>query len=437
MTSDFRTLAPGYSFGGWIERSISDEFGQNLEYDAPSYGEGDSSRYWMHLALIESMTAIGLPPPNPVVGCVFVKDGKIVSKGATRSYGGYHAEQSAIYNAKDHSQLKNATAYVTLEPCSHHGNQPPCSEALIKLGIRRCIIAAGDPHPLVNGRGIAQLRQAGIEVEIGHLKNECIAWNFPFFANQHLGRPIVFAKWAQTLNGFLADDQDKSKWISGSAARSYTHWLRQKYDVIMVGALTAIADQPELTVRNCAPPINRQPLKIVFDPSGRLLKLDDFLQKKLKNSTFKEGGKIIYAVKHSIFDASIQNWLTNLRQENILILRLNDEDPLADIFEQLGQAEVTSFWDVGVQSIFVEGGPMLLTSMMQRDMIDCFHTFINPSFLGGTKNRIANFSDKNNKSSLFSCQNMPRYRLMTTLRLNNDILVEYLPQDRFHKVFGS
>jgi diaminohydroxyphosphoribosylaminopyrimidine deaminase/5-amino-6-(5-phosphoribosylamino)uracil reductase len=194
----------------------------------------------MRLALMESMEGVGRASPNPAVGAVLVRDGRLLSKGATLAYGDRHAERVALDAVSDRQLLRGASCYVTLEPCAGTGKQPPCTDALLAAGIRRIVVGALDPHPKAAGQGLKALAQAGITVETNVLGGECRAFLFPFLAYQQLQRPVVIGKWAQTLDGHLADDHGHSQWISGKKARAYTHWLRQKYDAILVGVGTAM-----------------------------------------------------------------------------------------------------------------------------------------------------------------------------------------------------
>ena len=436
-------LKYGYGFGGILEQTVPvdlrDTFSSHISFQ-------NEDERWMHEALLTAMHQIGLPPPNPTVGCVIVKDGKKITTGATERFGGLHAERSAIKNMVDRTLLKGATAYVTLEPCCHHGKQPPCTDALIEAGIGRCVIAAGDLHHLVAGGGIAALTAAGCQITVGPLRNEAIAFNYPFFAAQVLKRPVFIGKWAQTIDGLLADDDSSARWISSVASRAYTHWLRQKFDAIMVGAGTLLADVPSLNVRSCADPINRHPLKIIFDPSGRLvLSTSADLRQKIRVNSLCPPVKAIYAISDKAYRQALDQSLWKAMQWNdsthIMPLILRDEDPVGDLVEQLGSAAVTNFHTLPLQSIFIEGGGALLNLFMSRDLIDCFHTFIAPAFLGASRHRIGAPVNEEIPSALKKpwfpqkCPTMHRHRLMTAQPLGEDVLMEYIPEDRFAKIF--
>lgn len=433
------SLTNGYGFGGVINYTLPNN--TNIQNDIPLTKDNPNDHYWMRQALITSMSKVGISPPNPTVGCVLVKNNRMIAKGATQSYGNFHAEREAISKVKDKKDLIGATAYVTLEPCSQFGKQPPCCNLLADAGISRCVISIKDPFIDVNGKGIAYLKQKGISVSTGELASETLAWNYPFIAHHLYKRPIIFAKWAQTIDGHLADDENRSKWITSKEARSYTHWLRQKYDAIMVGAGTLIADIPSLNVRDCAKPINRDPTKILFDPNGRVLSASSTLRKKLIEKTFTKNSPIIYAISKKALHASDDIWIKKL-DINLFIMELSTDTPIEECLDSLNNDAITQFLKLPLQSIFVEGGPTLLTHLLRQDRIDCFHTFIAPSFMGGIFNRIGRINEpiagENRDTNLnrpVACSAMKRYKLMAVNQLGADIVMEYIPKDRFQRCF--
>lgn len=228
----------------------------------------------MRAALALARRGLGNAWPNPAVGCVLVKDGRVIGRGWTQPGGRPHAETEALRRAGD--AARGATAYVTLEPCSHHGRTPPCCEALAGAGIARVVMAMRDPDPRVNGRGLAMLRGAGIAVEEGLLEAEARALNAGFFRRIQAGMPVVTLKLASTLDGRIATSTGESRWITGAAARREVHALRARHDAILVGSGTVLADDPDLTCR--IPGMERVPmLRVVADarlrtlPSARLV----------------------------------------------------------------------------------------------------------------------------------------------------------------------
>ena len=216
----------------------------------------------MRAALALARRGLGNAWPNPAVGCVLVKDGRVIGRGWTQPGGRPHAETEALRRAGD--AARGATAYVTLEPCSHHGRTPPCCEALAEAGIARVVMAMRDPDPRVNGRGLAMLRAAGIAVEEGLLEAEARALNAGFFRRIQAGMPVVTLKLASTLDGRIATASGESRWITGEAARREVHALRARHDAILVGSGTVLADDPDLTCR--IPGMERVPmLRVVAD----------------------------------------------------------------------------------------------------------------------------------------------------------------------------
>ncbi len=313
----------------------------------------------MEQALLESMNSNGLSEPNPKVGCVLVKEGKEIARGFTRAFGSFHAERVAFGKLDPNEDLSQVTAYVTLEPCSHFGSQPPCVDLFLKTKtwIKRVVIALLDPDDRVNGSGIQKLKDAGIEVKVGVLEKEASLWNFPFLLNRKKKVPVWIGKWAQTTDGFVADANGESKWITNPKSRAYTHWLRQKYDVIIVGAQTYLKDQPKLTIRDCAPPYNRNPVPYVFDPKGILLDHS----KPIFMKTF---------VCQSVIDAKKGDpkpWVVSIEGEP-------SSPALFGNFQKAVESELLPT-QRPLQSIFVEGGARLLNGMLAEDRFDALHIF--------------------------------------------------------------
>ncbi len=217
-------------------------------------------RQWMHRALKLAAQGQGWVEPNPMVGCVIVKAGQLISEGYHRRFGGPHAEVDAIGRASDSEQLVGSTAYVTLEPCCHFGKTPPCVDALIAARVKRVVAAMGDPFAQVSGLGFKKLQAAGIEVQVGVCQDEANQLNAPYLKRLRTGRPFVIAKWAMSIDGKIATRTGDSQWISGEASRAEVHRLRGLVDAVIVGGGTALADDPTLTAR---PPGPRQPARLV------------------------------------------------------------------------------------------------------------------------------------------------------------------------------
>ncbi len=286
--------------------------------------------------------------PNPMVGCVIVHDGKIIGEGWHQQYGGPHAEVNAINAVEDQELLKWATAYVTLEPCSHHGKTPPCADLLISKQIKKVVICNLDPNPLVAGRGIAKLKEAGIEVESGLLEEKGLELNKRFFTFFTKKRPYIILKWAQTADGFIARENFDSKWISGDLSRKLVHQWRAEEDAIMVGTNTALHDNLALNVRDWQ---GNSPVRILLDRSLRIPK-----SHKLFDQTQVT---LIYNDKLSYSDGS-NHYIQIDVEQNIF----------AQILEDLYTRKI--------MSVIVEGGTHLLNTILKEGVWDEVRLFQAP-----------------------------------------------------------
>ena len=243
-----------------------------IEASAPPASAGDLGA--MRAALALARRGLGTVWPNPAVGCVIVKQGRVVGRGWTQSGGRPHGETEALRRAGE--AARGATAYVSLEPCCHWGRTPPCVDALITAGVRRVVVALEDPDPRVAGEGMRRLRAAGLDVEVGLCAEEAAEVNVGFLSRLRLGRPLVTLKFATSLDGRIATASGESQWISGPPARERAHALRASHDAIMVGTGTAVVDDPQLTCR--LPGLDhRSPVRVVIDrhlripPTARLI----------------------------------------------------------------------------------------------------------------------------------------------------------------------
>lgn len=410
-------LLRGFGAGGVIQRTLPAALREGAEPVLTSSTSDDA--YWMQQALAQAMSAIGRSHPNPTVGCVIVKEGRLLASGATEVYGSRHAERVAIESVADRSQLRGATLYVTLEPCSHTGRQPPCAELVASCGLARCVVAVEDPNPLVAGKGLRHLRETGLEVQTGVLAREATAWHLPFLFWQVARRPLIAAKWAQTLDGQLAYDDGRSQWISGEPSRAYTHWLRQKYDAILVGAGTVLADRPALTVRSCAEPHHRQPIRLLFDPTGRILSCSDEVWSALLERTFTPETPTVLMVREPALSAARKEPLAARRLERIehLLPLSGDASPADCLRAALTDPTLEERVGRPIQSVMVEGGPRLLSTLADAGMIDVAHVFTAPTLGGGTRYRLQ-FPAPYGVGV--------RWCPVAHARLGEDLLVEYL-----------
>ncbi|WP_046226725.1 bifunctional diaminohydroxyphosphoribosylaminopyrimidine deaminase/5-amino-6-(5-phosphoribosylamino)uracil reductase RibD [Paenibacillus dauci] len=321
-----------------------------------------NDEFYMSLALDMAEKAQGQTDINPVVGCVVVKDGRIVGMGAHLRRGTGHAEVHALNMAG--AEAEGSTAYVTLEPCSHYGKTPPCSDRLIKEKVQRVVVAAVDPNPQVAGSGIERLRSHGIEVVTGVLADRSERLNETFNKYITTGLPFVTLKTASTLDGRLASRTGDSKWISNSDARERVHGMRHRHQGIMVGIGTVLADDPELTTRTATPGIN--PVRIVIDSQ---LRIPD--QARLLNTD--QADTIIVTTTQA---DPVR--ISQLENRGIRILRCG-EGPQVDLtlaMRMLGEQEISS--------ILLEGGGRLNGSMLEAGLVDRVTLFFAPKLIGGS-----------------------------------------------------
>ena len=303
----------------------------------------------------------GLVEPNPMVGCVIVRDGEVVGEGFHQRFGGVHAEVEALRVAGP--RAKGATVYATLEPCAHHGKTPPCAEALIAAGVARVVVAQQDPFPQVAGQGIAALKKAGIAVETGLLAREAAQLNAPYLKLLGTGRPWVIAKWAMTLDGKLSTVRGDSRWISGPAARTIVHEIRGRVDAVVIGRGTAATDDPLLTARPAGP---RLASRIVLDKQATLSP-----ESKLA-TTAQQVPVIVACGTHT---SNNRKELADCGCEILVCEGANRHERLAWLLGELGRRRMTN--------ILVEGGGHVLGSFLDAGLIDEVHVFIAPKLVGG------------------------------------------------------
>jgi len=319
---------------------------------------------FMRRALELADRAAGLTSPNPTVGAVVVRDSVVVGEGFHAGPGRPHAEVEAVRAAGD--RARGATLYVTLEPCAHHGRTPPCAPALVAAGLARAVIAIRDPNPLVDGRGLETLRRAGLTVETGLLAVEAHALNRAFFTWITERRPHVTLKTAMTLDGKIADVHGASRWITGEAARAETHRLRSRSDAIVVGIGTALADDPELTVRLGAP-WPREPYRVVVDGEARLP----------TRARMIHAGAPARAVI-AVGPGAPAGRVRQLEAAGATVVECAGSGGRVDLQHLLGwlaEREVTA--------VLVEGGGGLNAAFLDAGLVDRVVVFIGPRLLGG------------------------------------------------------
>jgi len=305
----------------------------------------------------------GSVSPNPMVGSVIVHDGRVIGNGWHQQYGGPHAEPNAIASVEDEALLRQSTLYVNLEPCSHHGKTPPCADLIVEKRIPRVVVGCLDPHEKVAGKGIARLREAGVEVTVGVLEAESERLNEAFMTSHRKGRPFVALKTAQTLDGRIATSLGASKWITGEESRCEVHRLRCRYDAVLCGASTVSSDDTELTVRFCA---GRQPLRVLLDP--RLEVPHEF-------RIFNDAAKTLVFALRDEAEPALVSQLEARGVEVVLIGQSEGSLDLAEVFGELHQRRVLS--------VMVEGGSRLSAAMVRSGIVDKYYLFIAPKLFGG------------------------------------------------------
>jgi diaminohydroxyphosphoribosylaminopyrimidine deaminase/5-amino-6-(5-phosphoribosylamino)uracil reductase len=356
----------------------------------------------MRAALLLAERGLGRVWPNPAVGCVIVDaKGFVVGHGFTQPGGRPHAETEALRMAGASAQ--GATAYVTLEPCSHHGKTPPCADALIGAGIARCVVALEDPDPRVNGAGIKRLRDAGIAVDVGLCGSQAEDLNAGFFTRVKLGRPLVTLKLATSLDGRIATHNGDSKWITGEAARARGHLLRATHDAILVGSGTAIVDDPALTSR--LPGLeDRSPVRVVLDSRLRLPLTSRLVQTAGKSTTY-----LVTVRGHPAAT------LEKIRGRDVKVLEIEPDagghPALSAVLEALGSA--------GITRVLVEGGAQTAAAFLKADLVDCVVWFRAPGLIGG--DGLASVAE----IGLDSVARMTRFERQSLQEIGEDIVETY------------
>ena len=332
--------------------------------------EENINEKYMRMAIELAKKGAGAVNPNPMVGAVVVKNGEVIGRGYHKFFGGPHAEVYALEEAG--KEAEGATIYVTLEPCSHYGKTPPCAKKIIDMGIKKCFIGSSDPNPKVAGKGVAMLKEAGIEVVENVLKEECDEVNQVFFKYIKTKIPYLFVKCGITLDGKIALSNGISKWITNSIAREKVQYYRNKFMGIMVGINTVLTDNPSLTAR-IENGVN--PFRIIVDPN---LQIDENC-KVVKNN--EDEKTVIITSQKNLFTEDAENTEIQIKQK-----RLVEENKVKFIFidgekfsfrkmlEEIGKA--------GIDSILLEGGETLISLAFEENVIDGGEIFIANKILG-------------------------------------------------------
>lgn len=319
-----------------------------------------SSTDYSHMAFALRLAEKGLftATPNPRVGCVLARNGKVVGTGWHERAGGPHAEVYALRAAG--TAARGATAYLTLEPCSHHGRTPPCAEALVRAGIQRAVVAMQDPNPLVSGRGIRLLEEAGIKVQTGLREAEARVLNMGFITRMVRKRPWVRAKVAASLDGKTALANGISQWITSDAARRDSHRLRARSCAVMTGIGTVLADNPRLTVRHVQ--TSRQPLRVVVDSR---------LQIPVGAALLNGNGGLIFTAK------AAEGIIRSFRDAGVRVMVMPDAKGEVDL-EQM----MKTLADLGMNEVLVEGGRRLNGALLNAGLVDELVLYLAPCLIG-------------------------------------------------------
>jgi diaminohydroxyphosphoribosylaminopyrimidine deaminase / 5-amino-6-(5-phosphoribosylamino)uracil reductase len=355
---------------------------------------------YIRLAVEIAKKGMGSVSPNPLVGCVIIKNDRIIGAGYHERYGGPHAEINAISSATE--SVEGATLYINLEPCSHHGKTPPCVDRIIECKIAKVVIGTMDMNPLVSGEGIKKLKTSGIDVKVGVLEKECIELNKFFFKYITKKIPFVSLKAALTLDGKIADASGDSKWISSVASRRYVHYLRSKYDAVLIGTGTALKDNPSLTVRLTE---GRNPKRIILDAGLKM----NFTQNLFLNNSDKK----LYIITSK--ENAEKQKVRTLKKRGINVVFVKEDNDgrlsLKSILKELAKLQISS--------LLVEGGGEIFSSFIKNNLYDDILMFITPKLLGSGIPVINNLGVKNIKKAY-------KLKIRDTERIGDDLLIELI-----------
>lgn len=354
----------------------------------------------MRAALALARRGLGTTWPNPSVGCVIVRHGRVVGRGHTASGGRPHAEAQALAMAGE--AARGAVAYVTLEPCNHTGHTPPCTDALIAAGVSRVVIAGNDPDPRVNGSGIARLRQSGVEVVTGVLSDEADEMQAGFLSQVRSGRPSVTLKLASTLDGRIATKDGKSKWITGEAARRAGHALRGQNDAVLVGVGTVMVDDPDLTCRIAG-----------YSPSNSVrIVVDSHLRTRFTAKVVATARQFPTWIVHR--EGADPDRKGALADAGIRLIEVASSVVGVDL-----SAALQALGSAGLTRVLVEGGAQIAAAMLRADVVDALAWFHAPAVMGGDGWPAAQAFGVDTLAA------MPRFRCEATRSIGPDMLTTF------------
>ncbi len=358
-----------------------------------------SDTSYMQRALALAAKATPNCPPNPAVGCVIVKDQQIIGEGFTQETGKAHAEIMALRDAQAKgNSVQGATVYVTLEPCAHQGRTPPCAKALIAAKVARVVAALKDPNPLVNGKGLAMLAEAGIATECGICEKEAYERNIGFIKRVQTGMPFVRTKMAMSLDGQIALSSGESKWITSEESRNDGQNWRARSGAILTGSGTVMADNPQLNVRLSG--VGRQPLKVIVDSN---------LTVNPESTIFQTGKILLVCARYDIVRAQAYE------EQGTEVVEMPDSQKRVDLkalLQELGKREINE--------VHVEAGPRLNGALVQAGLIDEFLVYVAPKFLGKGKGLL-------DMPPFHSLADTPKMKIISVDQLGEDLRIRLRP----------
>lgn len=352
---------------------------------------------YMKLALSLARKGLGFVSPNPMVGAVIVKNGRLISRGYHQRFGGNHAEINAIRDAGE--DVAGSTLYVTLEPCCHEGKTPPCINSIIERKIARVVIGTIDSNPLVSCQGINYLKNSGIDVKTGVLENDCRRLNEIFFHYMETGLPFITIKYAQTLDGRIATATGHSQWISSEASLKFVHKLRAEHDAILVGRGTVMKDDPELTVRLAR---GRNPLRVIVD-SGLKISQQAKIFRNISSAL-----TLIATIKTPA-DPRFQGLADSGAEIVTIDADENGGIDLKKLFKRLAERKISS--------VLIEGGAQIITSVLKNNLANRLVTVIAPKIIGSGIEAVGDLHIRNLGSA-------KKLSIQKVLRRGDDLIVD-------------
>jgi diaminohydroxyphosphoribosylaminopyrimidine deaminase/5-amino-6-(5-phosphoribosylamino)uracil reductase len=377
-------------------------------------------RAFMDRALARGETARRRTAPNPWVGALVVREGEIVGQGATQPPGGAHAEIEALREAGE--RARGATVYTTLEPCAHHGRTGPCAVALVEAGVSRVVIALEDPDPQVAGRGVAHLRDLGVTVDVGVGADAAARSLAPYLAHRRLGRAFTVVKTAMSLDGRIAARDGSSQWITGAASRADAHRLRAESQAIVIGAGTALADRPRLTVRDADGPVHHQPLRVLLDATGRVPAEGPLFDPELAPT--------LVVTTDAVAGDAQRAWLA----AGAKVLTVPPAEPVPPAATGAGvdlAATLEVLAGLGVLQALVEGGAALSGSLVEAGLADRLVTYVAPTVLGRDGRPALDLAGP------ARIADAARWRLVDIARVGTDVRLDYEPPAPPHDEGGA